>query len=202
MKKIILFVVLSFTIDAFGQDSKKIQNAFQQSYSFESKFDYKSAILVLKSVYYEKSYELNLRLGWLNYLDSNQTASIAYYQKAISIMPSAIEPKFGMVYPLSVMGKWDDVIKQYDLILKADPNQTTANYRLGLIYYNQAQFDKAKYYFEKFLLLYPFDYDAVMMSAWVNLMVGKNAEAKALFDRALLISPGDKMAIEGLGMIR
>ena len=51
-------------------------------------------------------------------------------------------------------------------------------------------------------MLYPFDYDAVMMSAWVNLMVGKNAEAKALFDRALLISPGDKMAIEGLGMIR
>lgn len=202
MKRIILLAAMAISSVAMAQDNKKVQDAFQQSYTLESKYNYKSALAVLKSVYTDKSYELNLRLGWLSYLDSNQTASLSYYQKAIDLMPNAIEPKFGIVYPLSVLGKWDDVIKQYDLILKLDPNQTTANYRLGLIYYNRGQFEKAKGYLEKFLTLYPFDYDAVMMSAWVNLMLSKNAEAKTLFNRALLISPGDKLALEGISMVK
>lgn len=202
MKRIILLSAMAISSLAMGQDNKKIQDAFQQSYTLESKFNYKSAITSLKSVYNEKSYELNLRLGWLSYLDSNQTSSLSYYQKAIDLMPNAIEPKFGIVYPLSVLGKWDEVVKQYELILKADPNQTTANYRLGLIYYNRGQFEKSKTYLDKFLNLYPFDYDAVMMSAWVSLMLNKNSDAKSLFSRALLISPGDKLALEGLGMVK
>ena len=202
MKRIILLATMAISSVAMAQDNKKVQDAFQQSYTLESKYNYKSALAVLKSVYTDKSYELNLRLGWLSYLDSNQTASISYYQKAIDLMPNSIEPKFGIVYPLSVLGKWDEVIKQYDLILKLDPNQTTANYRLGLIYYNRGQFEKAKGYLDKFLGLYPFDYDAVMMSAWVNLMLSKNAEAKTLFNRALLISPGDKLALEGISMVK
>lgn len=202
MKRIILLAAMAISSVAMAQDNKKVQDAFQQSYTLESKYNYKSALTVLKSVYTDKSYELNLRLGWLSYLDSNQTASLSYYQKAIDLMPNAIEPKFGIVYPLSVLGKWDEVIKQYDLILKLDPNQTTANYRLGLIYYNRGQFEKAKGYLDKFLGLYPFDYDAVMMSAWVNLMLSKNAEAKTLFNRALLISPGDKLALEGISMVK
>jgi tetratricopeptide (TPR) repeat protein len=202
MKRIILLAAMAISSVAMAQDNKKVQDAFQQSYTLESKYNYKSALAVLKSVYTDKSYELNLRLGWLSYLDSNQTASLSYYQKAIDLMPNAIEPKFGIVYPLSVLGKWDEVIKQYDLILKLDPNQTTANYRLGLIYYNRGQFEKAKGYLDKFLGLYPFDYDAVMMSAWVNLMLSKNAEAKTLFNRALLISPGDKLALEGISMVK
>ena len=164
MKRIILLAAMAISSVAMAQDTKKVQDAFQQSYTLESKYNYKSALAVLKSVYTDKSYELNLRLGWLSYLDSNQTASLSYYQKAIDLMPNAIEPKFGIVYPLSVLGKWDEVIKQYDFILKLDPNQTTANYRLGLIYYNRGQFEKAKTYLDKFLGLYPFDYDAVSVS--------------------------------------
>jgi tetratricopeptide (TPR) repeat protein len=202
MKRIILLAAMAISSVVMAQDTKKVQDAFQQSYTLEAKYNYKSAISILKSVYTDKSYELNLRLGWLSYLDSNQTASLSYYQKAIDLMPNAIEPKFGIVYPLSVLGKWDEVIKQYDFILKLDPNQTTANYRLGLIYYNRGQFEKAKTYLDKFLGLYPFDYDAVMMSAWVNLMLNKNAEAKTLFNRALLISPGDKLALEGISMVK
>jgi hypothetical protein len=41
-----------------------------------------------------------------------------------------------------------------------------------------------------------------MMGAWVNLMLSKNAEAKTLFNRALLISLGDKLDLEGIGMVK
>ncbi len=202
MKKAILLIALAFPVLVSAQDTKKLQTAFEQSYAYEAKYNYKAAISGLKAVYSETNYELNLRLGWLSYLDSNQTASLSYYQKAVNLMPNAIEPKFGIVYPLSVMAKWDEVVKQYDAILKTDPGQTTALYRLGLIYYNRGQFEKAKSFFDKFLGLYPFDYDAVMMSAWASLMLNNNSDAKKLFNRAMLISPGDKMALEGLSMVK
>lgn len=202
MKKILLIISFIAPFVSSAQDPKKQQDAFAQSYVMESRFNYKAAIGAIQKVYTENSYEMNLRLGWLYYLDSNQTASLSHYQKALLLQPNAIEPKFGVVYPLSIMGKWDEVIKQYESILKIDPNQTSALYRLGLIYYNRGQFEKAKTYTDKFYALYPFDYDAVMMSAWVNLMLGKNSEARTLFNKGLMISPADRMAQEGLSMIK
>lgn len=192
-----LAIVFSLNI-ALAQDNKKLQDAFNNSYTEEYNKEYKKAILSLTNVYDAKSYELNLRLGWLYYIDGQYTQSVTYYQKSVDLMPYAIEPRFGIVYPLSALTKWDDVAKQYEEILKTDPNQTTANYRLGLIQYNKGNFAKAKPYFDKFLNLYPFDYDANIMSAWTNLMLGKVNEARILFNKALLLKPDDSSALDGL----
>ena len=83
MKRIILLAAMAISSVAMAQDTKKVQDAFQQSYTLESKYNYKSAISILKSVYTDKSYELNLRLGWLSYLDSNQTASLSITKRLL-----------------------------------------------------------------------------------------------------------------------
>jgi hypothetical protein len=50
--------------------------------------------------------------------------------------------------------------------------------------------------------LYPFDYDGTIMFAWTNLKILKLREAKLLFQKALLIKPGDSSALEGLASIQ
>jgi tetratricopeptide (TPR) repeat protein len=181
---------------------KALQEAFASSYSLEWKNDRPAAINALKEVYDENSYELNLRLGWLNYLEGLFTESAAYYQKAIRLKPYAIEAKLGFAYPASALGNWDQVLAQYEEILKIDPQNTLANYRTGSIYYGREDFARAEKYLEKVVNLYPFDYDGMILYAWTELKLGKFREAQVLFNKVLLIHPTDKSATDGLTRIR
>ncbi len=197
----ILFTAL-FLIDASGQDFKSFVEAFQKSYLAEASGEYNKAIMALKSVYNEKSYEINLRLGWLSYEAGSFTESIAYYNKAIGLMPYAVEPKFGIVYPASALGNWTQIINQYQQILDITPNNTVAMHRLGLIYYGREDFQKAENYFSKVVNLFPFDYDALTMLAWTKLKLKKFREAKVLFQKAILNTPNGPSATEGMELLK
>lgn len=188
------------SMNIISQDA--VYNAFKQSYTYEKSGDFKKAVEELKKVYDETSYEINLRLGWLNYQAGVFTESVAHYQKAVNLMPYSEEAKFGLILPKAAVGKWDEVIAIYQKILSNSPNNTVACYRLGLIYYGKKDYDQAYKYFEKVVNLYPFDYDGLIMYAWTNFQMGKTREAKVLFNKALLYAPDDKSAAEGLKLIK
>jgi tetratricopeptide (TPR) repeat protein len=203
LKKITVAACMLLTTTAvLSQTDKELQKAFSTSYTAEGKANYNTAISALNAVYNEKSYELNLRMGWLFYLSKNYTSSASYYLKAINLKSNSIEAKLGYVKPLSTLESWDKVVEQYESILKIDPQNTQANYWLGVINYNRKKYDVASQYFRKVINLYPFDYDANHMLGWTFLMTGKKEDAKAMFSRALLIKPGDTSASEGLDKAR
>lgn len=197
----IAFMVISFSLNA-QINQENLQKTFKNSYSYENKGEYSKAIKELKDNYYEDSYEINLRLGWLNYSSGNFTESMTYYQKAIQLQPLSEEAKMGYVLPASSVGNWDNVLRTYFEILKTNPYNTTVLYRVGLIYYGKEQYSQAFSYFEKVVNLYPFSYDGLLMFAWTNLKLGKLREAKVLFNKVLLLSPDDNSAKEGLGLIK
>ncbi|WP_201982963.1 tetratricopeptide repeat protein [Hymenobacter rubidus] len=172
-------------------------SAFASSYAAEAKADYADAIAPIKAIY-TGTYEQNLRLGWLYYLAKNYTAAAAHYQKAVEQRPYAVEPKFGLVKPLNSLGQIEKMLNLYQDILKIDPQNTQANYWTGVIYSNRKTYDKAARYFERVVNLYPFDYDSNLSLAWAYLNLGKKAEARALYTKALLIRPGDAAATAGL----
>lgn len=194
-----LFITL-FYLSAIAQDAT--QMAFEQSYSQERVGNYTGAAQTMLNIYNSKNYELNLRIGYLKYMNGSYTEALTYYQKAIALMPYAIEPKLGYVYPAAALGKWDDVMAQYVNILKIDSKNSAVNYKLGVIYYNRKNYAAAYPLFEKVVNLYPFDYDGLLMFAWTNLRMGKLPQAKLLFKKVLLVSPGDKSALEGLALIK
>ncbi len=204
LMKLINLILFSYLLanQVFAQTDAKIIKAFEDSYSLEKKGEYSKAVEALKAVYDEKSYELNLRLGWLNYENGSFTESSAFYQKAVSLMPLSIEARFGIVYPAAALAKWDEVMAQYQKILAIDPQNTKANYRMGMIYYGRKDYLTANSYFEKVVNLYPFDYDALIMFAWTNFQLGKLKEAKVLFTKVLLLSPSDSSALQGLSLIK
>lgn len=192
---LIFFISLQM---GFSQNVGDIINAFSESYVFEKDRNYTDAIKSLKKVYVADSYEINLRLGWLDYMAGSYTESVTYYNKALSLMPYSEEARFGLVLPKLALGKTQEVISIYKEIIANSANNTQANYRLGLIYYEQTDYLTAYGYFQKVVQLYPFDYDSLLMLAWTQLKIGKNREAKVLFQKVLMYSPNDASAIEGL----
>lgn len=201
VRGIIALLLLFWSVSA-GHAQEEIIKAFKESYAIEKSGDFKGAIGILKKAYQADSYELNLRLGWLCYTAGVLNESVSYYQKAVSLKPYAIEPKLGLAFPYAAQGKWNEVVTLYNKILEIDPQNTLANYRLGLIYYNRGNYEKADPYIEKVVNLYPFDYDSLLLFAWNKLKLQKTREAKVLFQKVLMYNPGDESALEGLKLIR
>ncbi|MEI8048065.1 MAG: tetratricopeptide repeat protein [Bacteroidota bacterium] len=195
-----IFALLGGNI--FAQNPAALQTAFVKSYEYEQAGNYTSAIKELKAVYKADSYVINTRLGWLCYLAKQYTESISYYDKSIALKPYAIEARFGCVKPLSALESWEKVKTQYVEILKIDPQNTIANYWLGVIYYNRKDYANAVKLFEKSVNLYPLDYDSVIMLAWSKLNSGKPADASILFNQALILRPNDSSALSGLKLIK
>jgi tetratricopeptide (TPR) repeat protein len=201
LKKSFTLLLLAIAVSTYAQDNT-LMNAFSKSYGFEANKKYEDAINSLKAVYNAGSYETNLRLGWLNYCAEKYKESVVYYQKAISLMPAATEPIWGIINPLVVLEQWNDVEKYYQIILKLDSKNSVANYHLGLIYYYRKNYTTAKKYFDVSLNLYPFDYNNLLMSGWNNYFLGNTNEARSIFNKVLLYKPNDSSALEGLGLIK
>ncbi|MFM2377318.1 MAG: hypothetical protein RLZZ165_2415 [Bacteroidota bacterium] len=183
-----------------GQSALK--DAFAKSYAHEASQLYAAAINDLQAVYDARSYELNMRIGWLCYMDSRPTDAVKYYETAMKLKPYAIEPKFGYIYPATVLENWDAIKKCYEDILAIAPQNTQALYGLGNIYYYREDYVNAYTNFEKVVNLYPFDGPALLMLGWTCLQQAKKAEAKVLFEKALIYDPTNKSALEGWGLAK
>lgn len=196
----VVLAVLTAPGTLYGQDA--LVEAFRQSYELEQQGDYKNAAVRLQQAYERDSYELNLRLGWLLYRAGSFDESETFYRNAVELRPYAVEPRFGLAWPLSALGKWDELITLYERILETDPQNSVANYRLGLIHYNRGDYEKADHYIEKVVNLYPFDYDSLLLFAWNKLALQRNREARILFGKVLLYNPGDESALQGLEQLK
>lgn len=201
-KSIIGISTMLLSLFVTAQEEVKLQAAFKESYTQESVRNFTGAIATLAKLYDEKSYELNLRIGWLYYLNKDYPQSHSYYQKAVALRPYAIEAKLGLAQPLAALQSLDKLLQVYEDILKIDPQHSTTNYWTGVIHYNRRKYEQAARNFEKVVNLYPFDYDGNHMLAWTYLNLGKSNDAKILFNKALLIRPGDASCLEGLTKIK
>ena len=120
----------------------------------------------------------------------------------MEILPYSHEAKLGYVLPLAGLGEWDQVIEIYNSMIKLDPKNTLVNYRLGAIYYERKDYQKAYDALEEVINLYPNDYSSNLLFAWTNFQMGKLKEAKVLFNKVLLIKPDSESAFEGLKLIQ
>jgi tetratricopeptide (TPR) repeat protein len=203
LKSKITLIVMAFTFSLSAQVSQQgLELAFSKSYEQENKGDFSASMDELKKVYNESSYELNLRLGWLNYNAGLFDEAIIFYSRAQELKPYSEESKFGMILPKTALGKWDDVIETYNSILEINPNNTIALYRLGLVYYGRKDYNSASPLFKKVVDLYPFGYDGLLMLGWTSYFLGNNNEAKVLFNKVKLYNPNDVSAKEGLQLIK
>lgn len=213
MKKIIyylgIFTIVISTIIltnvVFSQQKDEKISAFNTSINEAFKGNYQKATDALLNVYKnnENDYLLNLRLGYLYYLQKKYDQSINYYQKAIRLtQEKSIEPYLGLTLPLSGQEKWNEIEKIYQRVLTLDPNNYTANLRLGQLYFNRREYSKAENFLKKVYDLYPSDYEANLYLGWTYFYLNKKSEAKSHFINTLMISENDKSALEGLKLVK
>ncbi len=116
--KQILFSLLFLSMLQAG--AQNLSDVFAKSYAAEKTGNYTLAISEMNAEVNRNSYEVNLRLGWLYYLDKKHNESVVFYQKAIALKPFSTEPLWGIIYPLSVQEKWTGIEQVYKEILKLD----------------------------------------------------------------------------------
>lgn len=208
MKKYILIAIISssvFTLFAQNNSSTEKLLAFKNSIEEESIGNYAQAILTLMKIYdkHTDEYVINLRLGWLYYLNNDYDSSIKYYKNAIEKSNNkSIEAILGATLPIADRGDWDKVKDYYNLILEIDENNYTANLRLGQIDLNTENYLNAKVYLSKIIEMYPGDYETNLYLAWTYYYLGDKSTAYDLFTEVLTLNPGDKSALEGLKLIQ
>jgi tetratricopeptide (TPR) repeat protein len=196
-----VFFLASFSVTA-QVNQEALEFAFAKSYQHEKSGDFSAAADDLKKIYDESSYEMNLRLGWLNYNAGLFDESIIFYSNAQKLKPYSEEARFGLILPLAALGRWNEVIDLYNKILEISPNNTIALYRLGLVYYGRKDYSKAQPLFKKVVDLYPFGYDGLLMLGWTSYFLGNYSQAKVLFNKVKIYNPNDASANEGLQLIK
>jgi tetratricopeptide (TPR) repeat protein len=196
MKKIVLLIsaiVFSFAIE------REIIQAYYKSYNYEKMGDYKDAIKVLIPVYnkYPKVYSLNLRFGWLFYLNKQFINAIKYYQKASIVYPSSIEPKLGLMRVYNAIGDYNSVLSIGDSILKKDYYNFYGNYYEIIALKSKGDYRTALKIVNKMLYLYPTSILYLEQLGEIYWKIDKT-KARVVFENLLILDPNNLVAKEYL----
>ena len=129
MRSVMLLIMVMLPL--FATNVKK---AYQESYRYEKMQDYKDAMKALEPLLRinPDNYTLNLRLGWLAFLQGRYQDAIHYYKRASMVAPKSFEPKLGLARLYLHIGQYRQTLTITDAIIKQDYYNYYANYYAGL----------------------------------------------------------------------
>lgn len=193
---LLIFSLIPFQAPCANLSNKQIVKAYYQSYNYEKMGDYKDAIRSIMPVYekYPQGYTVNLRLGWLYYLDKKYANSIKFYKNAEYIIPSSVEPTLGMALPLMAQKRWSDVENLMYKVIKIDYYNYYANLRLAIALRMENKLNQAKKIVDKMLALYPTDVNFLDELGLIYFADGRKKYAKSVFGNVLVLDPQNVIA--------
>ncbi len=190
MKKWFIFTLL-ITAPLLALTDAEISEAYRKSYNYEKIQNYSDAIKALLPVFqeYPQTYTVNLRLGWLYYLNGNFANALDHYDRAIKISPYSLEAKLGRLLPLLAQERYKDVEKEAFQILNVDYYNYYGNLRLCYALRMQQKFDVAEKIALKMLTVYPIDVAFLSEYALTKVGQGDMVEARRVFANILILDP-------------
>jgi tetratricopeptide (TPR) repeat protein len=202
---VIAVIVATLSTDLFSQKSPALMSAFHESLKQEEAKEYAKSIQSLEAVFaaHKDDYLVNLRLGWLHYLARNFEQSKKLYNQAFVLSGNkSVEALLGLTLPLAAANDWDNVAATYHAVLRLDPMNYTAHLRLGQLMLNRGVYGEAKTYLEKAQAAYPGSYEPNLSLGWTYYYLGNKQKATSLLTTALMLSPGDTLALKGLSLVK
>ena len=136
-----------------------VREAIAQSSTFEKSADYEKAIAAIAptATNYPTDYTLNVRLGWLYYLDKKYDESERSYQAAIQAAPRSVEAKLGYLLPLFANSKFNAAESVARQVVELDPSNYYGNLRLAVALRIEGKSTEAREIVDRNLALYPAD---------------------------------------------
>lgn len=185
-----------------GAEDAQARNTqlYRESYQAEANRDYATATARMRDItdHGEKTYYAVVRIAWLAYLSGDFAASEASYREAAAMSPKAVEPRLGMTLPLMAAKKWRDAERACRDVLALDPNHAMARARLGRVLYMEGNYPDSATVYRKLMDEYPAELDHQTGLAWAMLRLGRRADARALFQAVLTVSPDNVNAKQGI----
>ncbi len=175
--------------------------AYKRSLDYERVQDYQNAIRALAPVHEASpnGYTVNLRMGWLFYLNGNYANAEAHYEAATKAAPMALEPKLGRLLPLLAQGRWSDAETLAYQVVSVDHYNYYGNLRLAIALRMQGKLDAAYQIALKMTGAYPADVLHAVELAQIQDARGEKAEARRIFGEVLLLDPENQTARRYLG---
>ena len=159
MKTLLTLLILVTSLFSSNVEFNLIKQSYFKSYDYEKVGRYQEAIKVLVPLYkkYPNGYTLNLRFGWLFYLNEHYNDALEYYNKAAQLKPYSMEPKLGLIKIYLNMYQYQKAETVGNAILKVDYHNYYGNFYTirSLIY--QKKYNTALKITKKMLTLYPTD---------------------------------------------
>jgi tetratricopeptide (TPR) repeat protein len=199
MKRLLAYLFLS-TLLLFGNSTfDTIRNHYLRSYNYEQIGKYSEAIKVLLPLYkqYKNGYTLNLRLGWLFFLDKKYKDSISYYQKASLLSPYAINPRLGLARIYLATEAYHNAEAAAQRIIKIDYYNFYANLYMVKALIAQKKYDAAQAIISKMLTIYPTSVPFLEQLALVYRATG-NRHVKKVYEDILTLDPNNVLARSAL----
>jgi tetratricopeptide (TPR) repeat protein len=171
---------------------EEIKEQYFKSYDYEQMGNYDEAIKVLAPLYkkYPKGYTLNLRFGWLFYLDKKYNNAQEYYKKALLINSYALDPRLGLIRIYLDRANYAKAeMVSYEL-LKIDYYNYYANLYVSKALIAQKKYKIARKIIQKMLSLYPTDISYLEQLA----IVYKRTDSKylqELYEDILILDPNN-----------
>lgn len=184
-----------------GAQAPEVAGAYRRSLDYERVQDYQNAIRALSSVYeaLPNGYTVNLRMGWLFYLNGNHANAAAHYDVATKAAPMALEPKLGRLLPLLAQGRWSEAETLAYQVVSVDHYNYYGNLRLAIALRMQGKTDAAYQIALKMVGAYPSDVLHLAELAQIQDARGEKAEARRIFGEVLLLDPENEVARRYLG---
>jgi len=198
MKKILLILLLT-TTGLFSATLSDYQSNYLKSFTLEENKKYDKAIDLLKEIYpkYKYDYELNLRLGWLEYINKNYKGSIKYLENANNINKNAIEPLNMILLPYTALKDIKNVKKYASIVIKKSSANYYANIRLAYAYYSMEKYKEALHQYKILVSFYPSDTNSKLGLASTYLKLKDFVKAQRYYLEILKVSPYHETAYNG-----
>jgi len=193
--KIILLVLFVTTILSSDDNFNNIKESYFKSYDYEQMGKYSEAIKVLSPLYdkYPNGYTLNLRFGWLFYLNKNYNNSLKYYKKASLIKPYSIDTKLGLARVYLDTDSYEKAQNVCYELLKIDYYNYYANIYIVRALISEKKYDIALKVIEKMLSLYPTDVKFLEQLAKVY-KATKSKYLQNVYQDILILDPNNVLA--------
>jgi protein O-mannosyl-transferase len=85
-----------------------------------------------------------VNLGALLNSQKQYEAAIGYFQQAVRLKPSTVEPHNNMGIALTELRRYDEALSEFQEALRCNPDYAPAHYRLGVLYAKMNRLDDAE----------------------------------------------------------
>ena len=132
--------------------------------------------------------DIAISLGNVHFAEENYDEAIKAYEKAVSAWPSSSNHyALGQAYMNA--GRYSDADKEFNTILRMDPDKPNGNYGLGLNFSRQGRYEDAILQFKEAIRLDAKFYDGYAELGYAYADLGEIDEAEGIVDTLTHVAP-------------